>query len=191
MQGVSSGMESCTIELTKADIVNNKINIRTCGKKFFPNDAFGSSSKKNNHGIPITLKVDGLPNTIQTDIPKDTAGKPRWLFRERAWVKKFVHVNKLKPGDAVTISRIDDRTYKVIPGNGVSTMTPEVATLTEKHTRKTVQLHKPRDAKQLDIAYTRTCNCPPTHINCMTAKEWLKSQLGVWQFTGGIYKWKS
>jgi len=175
-------MESCTIELTKADIVNNKINIRPCGEKFFPNDAFGSSSKKNNLGIPITLKVDGLPNTIQTDIPKDTAGKPRWIFRERAWVKKFVHVNKLKPGDAVTISRIDDRTYKVIPGNGVSTMTPEVTTLTEKHTHKTVQLHKPRDAKQLDIAYARTCNCPPTHINCMTAKEWLKSQLGVWQF---------
>ncbi len=175
-------MESCTIELTKADIVNNKINIRLCGKKFFPDDAFGSSSKKNNPGIPITLKVDGLPNTIRTDIPKDTAGKPRWIFRERAWVKKFVHVNKLKPGDAVTISRIDDRTYKLIPGNGVSTMTPEVATLTEKHTHKTVQLHKPRDAKQLDIAHTRTCNCPPTHINCMTAKEWLKSQLGVWQF---------
>lgn len=35
---------------------------------------------------------------------------------------------------------------------------------------------------KLDIASTRTCNCPPTHINCMTAKEWLKSQIGVWQF---------
>ncbi|NLE06293.1 MAG: site-specific DNA-methyltransferase, partial [Crenarchaeota archaeon] len=25
-------------------------------------------------------------------------------------------------------------------------------------------------------------DCGPTHINCLTAKEWLKSQLGVWQF---------
>ena len=34
----------------------------------------------------------------------------------------------------------------------------------------------------LPIAYTRTCNCPPTRINCLSAKEWLKSQIGVWQF---------
>jgi len=36
--------------------------------------------------------------------------------------------------------------------------------------------------KKLDIGYQRTCNCEPTHINCMPPKEWLKSQLGVWQF---------
>lgn len=36
--------------------------------------------------------------------------------------------------------------------------------------------------KYLDISTERSCNCPPTHINCMTAKEWLKSQLGVWEF---------
>ena len=34
----------------------------------------------------------------------------------------------------------------------------------------------------LEIAHTRTCKCPPTHINCMIPKQWLKSQLGVWQF---------
>ena len=36
--------------------------------------------------------------------------------------------------------------------------------------------------KQLSIGYSRACNCPPNNINCMTAKEWLKSQIGVWQF---------
>jgi len=35
---------------------------------------------------------------------------------------------------------------------------------------------------KLNIDFQRTCNCKPSHINCMTAKEWLKSQLGVWQF---------
>ncbi len=35
---------------------------------------------------------------------------------------------------------------------------------------------------KLRIGYQRTCNCKPSHINCMTAKQWLKSQLGVWQF---------
>lgn len=36
--------------------------------------------------------------------------------------------------------------------------------------------------QKLRINNSRTCDCKPTHINCMTAKEWLKSQLGVWQF---------
>lgn len=36
--------------------------------------------------------------------------------------------------------------------------------------------------KLLDINHERLCDCPPTHINCMQAKEWLKAQLGVWQF---------
>lgn len=33
----------------------------------------------------------------------------------------------------------------------------------------------------LSIGYERTCSCKPNHINCLTAKEWLKHQLGVWQ----------
>lgn len=37
-------------------------------------------------------------------------------------------------------------------------------------------------SKHLDIDFQRKCQCPPTHINCMTTKEWMKSQLGVWQF---------
>jgi len=28
----------------------------------------------------------------------------------------------------------------------------------------------------------RTCDCKPNHICCLTAKEWLKNQLGVWEF---------
>jgi DNA modification methylase len=36
--------------------------------------------------------------------------------------------------------------------------------------------------KKLDIGISRTCKCPRNHLNCMSPKEWLKSQLGVWQF---------
>ena len=38
---------------------------------------------------------------------------------------------------------------------------------------------------KLDIGHARTCACPPNHLNCLTAKEWLKCQLGVWQFNYG------
>src|SRR3972149_3721483 len=37
-------------------------------------------------------------------------------------------------------------------------------------------------SKKIDIPFHRTCSCKPTHINCQTPKEWIKSQLGVWQF---------
>ncbi len=36
---------------------------------------------------------------------------------------------------------------------------------------------------KLTIGHTRTCCCPPNHLSCMTAKEWIKCQLGVWQFS--------
>lgn len=34
----------------------------------------------------------------------------------------------------------------------------------------------------LNINHERTCTCKPYNINCLTAKEWLKCQLGVWSF---------
>ena len=41
---------------------------------------------------------------------------------------------------------------------------------------------RPEGTKRLDIGPDRTCDCPDNHINCMSAKEWLKAQIGVWQF---------
>ncbi|MHA1492019.1 MAG: DNA methyltransferase [Promethearchaeota archaeon] len=29
----------------------------------------------------------------------------------------------------------------------------------------------------------RLCDCKPNHINCLTAKEWVKAMIGVWEFT--------
>lgn len=34
----------------------------------------------------------------------------------------------------------------------------------------------------LAIGTQRTCECKANHINCLSAKEWLKNQLGVWRF---------
>ena len=39
-----------------------------------------------------------------------------------------------------------------------------------------------REMDAVWLGNDRLCECPPNHINCMTAKEWIKSQLGVWQF---------
>ncbi len=38
---------------------------------------------------------------------------------------------------------------------------------------------------RIDIGYQRSCGCPPNHLNCLDAKEWMKAQIGVWQFYYG------
>ena len=108
-------MESRTIQLTEAAYKYGNLNIRPCGKDFFPPDVFGGSTKAT-LGTRITIQADGLPNPIRTDIPTDrTTGRPRWLFRKRSWVKTFVRTNNLILGDTVTVSRISHKTYKLVP----------------------------------------------------------------------------
>ncbi|MFQ5874039.1 MAG: DNA methyltransferase [Dehalococcoidia bacterium] len=34
----------------------------------------------------------------------------------------------------------------------------------------------------LDLGSDPICDCPPNHLSCLPPKQWIKSQLGVWQF---------
>lgn len=36
--------------------------------------------------------------------------------------------------------------------------------------------------KKIKISPERTCNCESNHINCLTAKEWTKYQVAIWEF---------
>lgn len=36
--------------------------------------------------------------------------------------------------------------------------------------------------KKIDIGFTKICDCPSNHINCLDAKNWMKSQVAVWEF---------
>jgi hypothetical protein len=57
-------------------------------------------------------------------------------------------------------------------------MSKELLEISKPSTKATevepTKLHKSR---QLAIGYVRACSCEPTHINCMSAKEWIVSQL--------------
>ena len=108
-------MDSCTIQLTEAAHKHGNINLRPCGKNFFPQDSFGGSNKKQ-LGKQITISAAGLTNQIKTDIPTDKkTGRPRWIFRKRSWVKDFVKLNKLQDGDEVVINRISSYRYVIKP----------------------------------------------------------------------------
>lgn len=54
---------------------------------------------------------------------------------------------------------------------------------TEHFSEYVVREESAEYGRTLSIGSDRTCNCAKTHINCMTPKDWLKSQLGVWQFS--------
>jgi len=36
--------------------------------------------------------------------------------------------------------------------------------------------------KRLTIAHSRTCDCAANKINCLTAKDWIQSQVAIWEF---------
>jgi len=81
-------MESRVIDLTAAAHRHGNLNIRTCGEDFFPKSIFGPASKREGVYAQILLKVDGFPDPIFTDIPRDkNLQRPRWIFRERSWFK--------------------------------------------------------------------------------------------------------
>ncbi|MFQ6116218.1 MAG: DNA methyltransferase, partial [bacterium] len=109
-------MESRIIQLTAAAQKYGNLNIRPCGRGFFPPDTFGGSSRKVGLGVQLTLEADGIPEPIKTDIPTHKkTGKPRWLFRERAWVKRFVKIHNLNTGDTILINRIAHNRYVIKP----------------------------------------------------------------------------
>ncbi len=152
-------MESRVIQLTEAAHKYGNLNIRTCGRDFFPPDAFGGPSRKGGLGVPITLKVEGLPNPIETDIPKDKTGKPRWIFRKRKWVQDFVRCHKLRPRDSVTIYRLDKRTYEVSPNNN----RPQVS---EKgHTSKVGRFQKSSSAAPVHAPANIRRSQPRNNLN--------------------------
>lgn len=51
-----------------------------------------------------------------------------------------------------------------------------------KPSQEKVTLVTSPTSKKLKINSEKTCECKPNHLNCLIPKEWLKSQLGVWQF---------
>jgi DNA (cytosine-5)-methyltransferase 1 len=108
-------MDSRIIELTTGSIENGKLNIRACGREFFPEGILGGSTK-DNPGRQITIRAVGLSTPIKTDIPSDKrSGRPRWIFRERGRIGDFMRANGLIPGDQVEIRHVRNRTYELIP----------------------------------------------------------------------------
>jgi len=66
-------------------------------------------------------------------------------------------------------SRQDSRTNVLTWPDADGSMTPMVT--------------RPQIDPCFSIPSDRTCTCPPNRLSCLSAKEWIKCQLGVWRFT--------
>lgn len=162
-------MESRELKITESTINYGNLNLRSCGYNFFPDDIFGPSSKKQGVGKTIHIHAEGIGREVETDIPTDNkTNKPRWIFRDRSWIKEFVKINNIAPGNIILIKRIGKRKYEVVTNNK-----------NKNAERKERSKHK----EIINLNFTKTCDCKENKLNCLTAKEWLKRQLGVWQFS--------
>ena len=44
------------------------------------------------------------------------------------------------------------------------------------------KIFKQKD-KKINISFKKTCKCPTNHINCLNAKQWMKNQVAIWEFS--------
>jgi len=130
-------MESRTIILTSAARKHGNLNLSACGRDFFPEDVYGGPSKKEPAGTPITVAFEGLPDSIDTDIPTERrTGKPKWLLRERKNVKLFVLHHGLEAGDRVTMWRVNKRRYHVSTNGNIASEPRSGSPVNAFHTTK-------------------------------------------------------
>jgi DNA (cytosine-5)-methyltransferase 1 len=108
-------MEARRITLTSSALAHGRLNLRSCGREFFPDESFGKPSRSDGEGKPLRLNVEGFSETVETDLPTDRAGRPRWFFRARGWVREFVRIHQLSAGDKILLTRTGAREYRLIP----------------------------------------------------------------------------
>ena len=74
---------------------------------FFPKDCVGPSRKPKIGVTGIEILLEGMNETILTDIGSNAkTGKPRGFFRGRTWVRNFFEYHKTKTGDLLALERL-------------------------------------------------------------------------------------
>ena len=94
------------IRVTAANLENQHLYV-TGLLDFFPQDAVGGPRRKQTNGHGFELILDGLNQTVRTDIGSDArTGKPRNFLRCRAAIGKFYKHHAIQPGGYVQLHRL-------------------------------------------------------------------------------------
>ncbi|MBN1126341.1 MAG: DNA cytosine methyltransferase [Sedimentisphaerales bacterium] len=103
------------IAITRGNLEHHHIYF-TGHQDFFPKECVGASSRKAGVGKSLTLHVEGLEKSVQTDIAGNGKnGSSRNFFRKRSWVRKFFERHEIREGDVLAIERLNTFTYRIYP----------------------------------------------------------------------------
>jgi len=106
---------SFQITLTDANLRQGHLYLGGCLAQF-PADSVGPASSRDGLGKLLHLDVEGLSSPVLTDLPVDRrSGKPRGIFRKRAWLREFFSAHGLKAGDSVIIEQSERYRYSIKP----------------------------------------------------------------------------
>jgi DNA (cytosine-5)-methyltransferase 1 len=100
------------IGVTEGNLQNNHIYL-SGHQDFFPADSYGPSNGKRGAGRFLTLRVEGLPEPVETDLAR--RGANRYIFRKRGWVRRFFEKHEIRQGDVVAVERLSHSEYRVYP----------------------------------------------------------------------------
>lgn len=85
-------------------------------------------------------------------------------------------------GNEVTLKKIykEKKGFRLQPAN--ITMDP-IFVKNIKIQGKVISVIRNFSNSKIDISFKKTCNCPTNHINCLSAKQWMKNQVAIWEFS--------
>jgi hypothetical protein len=99
------------LQVNEANLRNNTLCV-TGHHDFFPKAALGPSKQNGNGHGAIEILLDGLNETITTDIGRDAkSGKPRGFLRGRGWVRRFYEFHRVKPGTFLSLEKLAKNRY--------------------------------------------------------------------------------
>jgi hypothetical protein len=113
------------LNVTAANLRNSHLYVSR-HRDFFPADVVGGAKRASASSGSIQLVLDGLNETVTTDIGSDPkTGKPRGFLRGRSWVRRFFEHHNVAPGSEIELERLSNRKYRLsVAQNGKSPKKP-------------------------------------------------------------------
>lgn len=118
MDGAKLGDERRRIvRITEGNLRNSHIYVKGL-EDFLPADIVGGSTRTKRGG-GIQLDIDGLQESVSTDVGSDSkTGQSRGFLRGRNWVRRFFEHHNVTPGSDVAFDRLSERRYRLSVVNG-------------------------------------------------------------------------
>ncbi len=101
------------LRVNKANLANKYLNVKD-HLDFFPPDIVGGAKRNGVNGHGVSILLDGLGETIITDIPSDAkTGEARSFLRDREGIGRFYRHHGIKPDTLVALVRTSERAYRL------------------------------------------------------------------------------